>query len=93
MSKHLRVSELEFGMEILKWSNAGVYPLEMVSSIEYTDNKGVFYLPCIEVYAGLAGSEELRTVITGSCDGYETRKELLSCVGHCWDLAAAHIKR
>ena len=30
--------------------------------------------------------------ITGSHNGYTTRKALLACVGHCWDLATAEVK-
>jgi hypothetical protein len=93
MTEHKRVTELAFGLEILKWSDRGVYPLEMVSSIEFTDSEGIFYAPCIEVYAGIGGAEKPETVITGSGDGYETRQELLSCVGHCWDLAIEHFKK
>jgi hypothetical protein len=86
MSKHVRVSELDFGLEMLVYESKSIYPLEAVSSIEFTDSDGKFYLPVIPDY--VYGTEK----ITGSLNGYSTRKELLSCVGHCWDLATAHVK-
>lgn len=86
MSKYVRVSELDFGLEMLVYESKSIYPLEAISSIECSDSKGVFYLPVISDY--VTGTEK----VTGSLDGYETRKELLSCVGHCWDLATAHVK-
>ena len=35
-----RVTELEFGQEMLTWDSKGIYPLEMVSSLVCKDNKG-----------------------------------------------------
>jgi len=87
MSKQVRVSELEFGLEMLAYESKGFYPLEAVSSIQASDNNGVFYVPLIKDY--VAGIEK----ITGSLDGYTTRQELLSCVGRCWDLAGEHISK
>ncbi len=87
MSKHVRVSELEFGLEILAYESKNIYPLEVISSIQASDKKGIFYVPLITDY--VTGIEK----ITGSLDGYSTRKELLSCVGRCWDLAIAHTKQ
>lgn len=86
MSKHVRVSELAFGLEMLVYESKSIYPLEAISSIEFTDSDGIFYLPVIPDY--ITGIEK----ITGSLDGYSTRQELLSCVGRCWDLATEHIK-
>jgi hypothetical protein len=86
MSKHVRVSELAFGLEMLVYESKSIYPLEAVSSIELTDSNGVFYLPVIPDY--VTGIEK----ITGYLEGYSTRQELLSCVGHCWDLAMADVK-
>ncbi|NQY49730.1 MAG: hypothetical protein HRT50_11630 [Colwellia sp.] len=85
MSKHVRVSELDFGLEMLVYDSKSIYPLEAASSVEFTDDKGVFYAPIIPDY--VTGIEK----ITGSLDGYNTRQELLSCVGRCWDLAVEHI--
>jgi hypothetical protein len=86
MNNHLRVSELDFGLEMLVYESKDIYPLEAVSSIECSDANGVFYIPVIADY--VYGIEK----ITGSLDGYSTRLELLSCIGRCWDLATAHIK-
>lgn len=86
MSKHVRVSELDFGLEMLVYESKSIYPLEAVSSLECSDSDGVFYVPVIPDY--VTGINK----ITGSSDGYETRKALLACVGHCWDLATAHVK-
>ncbi|MBL4569521.1 MAG: hypothetical protein JKY69_07865 [Flavobacteriaceae bacterium] len=86
MSKYVRVSELDFGLEMLVYESKSIYPLEVVSSIEFTDSIGMFYLPVIPDY--VTGIEK----ITGSFDGYTTRKELLACVGRCWDLAMADVK-
>jgi hypothetical protein len=86
MSEYVRVSELDFGLEMLVYQSKSIYPLEAVSSIEFTDSDGIFYLPVIPDY--VYGTEK----ITGSTNGYTTRKELLACIGHCWDLASAHVK-
>ncbi len=86
MSEYERVSELDFGLEMLVYESKSIYPLEAISSIECSDSDGVFYLPVIPDY--VTGIEK----ITGSLDGYSTRQELLSCVGRCWDLATANIK-
>ncbi len=86
MADYVRVTELDFGLEMLVYESKSIYPLEAVSSIEFTDSKGIFYLPTIPDY--VTGIDK----ITGSLDGYETRKELLACVGQCWDLATAHVK-
>lgn len=86
MSKHVRVSELDFGLEMLAYESKSIYPMEAVSSIKYSDSDGVFYIPVIPDY--VSGTEK----ITGSPNGYITRQELLSCVGRCWDLAVEHIK-
>ena len=86
MTKAVRVSELDFGLEMLIYESKSIYPLEVVSSIEFTDSNGIFYSPVISDY--VTGIEK----ITGSLDGYTTRKELLACIGHCWDLATAHVK-
>ncbi len=86
MAEYVRVTELDFGLEMLVYESKSIYPLEAVSSIECTDSDGMFYLPAIPDY--VTGIDK----VTGSRDGYETRKELLSCVGHCWDLATAHVK-
>ncbi|MBL4568741.1 MAG: hypothetical protein JKY69_03500 [Flavobacteriaceae bacterium] len=86
MSRPIQVSELDFGLEMLVYESKSIYPLEAVSSIEFTDSDGVFYLPVIPDY--VTGIEKT----TGSRNGYTTRKELLACIGHCWDLATAHVK-
>lgn len=87
MSKHVRVSELDFGLEMLVYESKSFYPLEAVSSLECSDAKGIFYIPVIPDY--VYGTEK----ITGSLDGYNTRQELLSCIGRCWDLAIEHINK
>lgn len=87
MSEYERVSEIDFGLEMLVYESKSIYPLEAVSSLECSDSDGVFYLPVIPDY--VTGIEK----ITGSLDGYSTRQELLSCVGRCWDLAVEHINK
>ncbi|WP_057831284.1 hypothetical protein [Colwellia sp. TT2012] len=87
MHKYERISELDFGLEMLVYESKSIYPLEAVSSVEFTDDDGVFYAPIIPDY--VTGIEK----ITGSLDGYNTRQELLSCVGRCWDLAIEDIKK
>lgn len=86
MSNHTRISELDFGLEMLVYESKNTYPLEAVSSVQASDENGVFYVPIITDY--ITGIEK----VTGSLDGYSTRQELLSCVGHCWDLAITHTK-
>ncbi len=85
MTDYTRVSELDFGLMMLTWSDHDVYPLEVVSSVEFTDAKGAFYLPVIPRYQ----PESLDSVIliTGSFDGYISKLDLMSCIGRCWDLA------
>jgi len=85
MSKHERVSELDFGLEMLAYESKSIYPLEDVSSIESSDSNGTFYTPLIFDY--VTGNEK----VTGCLNGYSTRKELLACIGECWDLAIIHI--
>lgn len=84
MVDYTRISEFDFGLEMLVHEMKGTYPLEAVTSIEFTDNKGIFYAPAIPNY--VTG----QLMITGEVDGYEKREDLLSCVGRCWDLALNH---
>jgi hypothetical protein len=88
-NKYRRLTELEFGEQMLTWLSWDVYPLEKISSIEFTDSKGVFYAPALELYDETYQRDQLETVITGSGDGYETREQLMRCVGRCWDKALA----
>ncbi len=84
MVDYTRVSNLDFGLEMLVHEMKGTYPLEAVTSLECTDDKGGFYVPAIPNY--VTG----QLMVTGDFDGYETREALLSCVGQCWDLALNH---
>lgn len=86
---HERISELEFGYEMLVWHGKGTYPLEAISPRICEDAKGVFYVPAIPKYSG-DGSQYYTT---GNLDGYETREQLLRCVGRCWDKAEKDLAR
>lgn len=79
--KLITVSPLNFGRLMIGHKNA--YPLEVVGSMQCTDEKGVFYIPTVTDYAG--NGEQLYTA--GSLDGYDTREGFCSFIGRCWDLA------
>jgi hypothetical protein len=79
-----RVTELEFGREMLLWDYKGHYPLEAISIIIFTDQLGEFYLPGIRDYC----YHEV-TLVAGSKDGYTSREQALRCAGRCWDKALA----
>ena len=87
--QYRRLTELEFGEQMLIWLSWDVYPLEMVSSIEFTDNKGIFYAPALALYDDTHMLKEPAVVITGNSDGYTSREQLMRCVGRCWDKALA----
>jgi len=78
------IEELAFGQEMLLWDYKGTYPLEAVTVIEYTDDDGIFYLPGIPDYVNG------KTLVTGNRDGYESREQLMRCVGRAWDKAIAN---
>jgi hypothetical protein len=80
-----RITELEFGYEMLTWDSKGTYPLEAVSSIAYEDDLGEFYAPAIQNY--VTGE----TMITGDVDGYNNRESLMRCIGRCWDKAERNV--
>jgi len=88
--KYRRLSELEFGEQMLVWLSWDVYPLEQISSIEFTDDKGVFYAPALALYDDTHTLEKPEVVITGNGDGYTSREQLMRCVGRCWDKALAN---
>ncbi len=86
-SKPVRITELEFGQKMLEWESKRIYPLESVASVKFEDKQGIFYVPTINDYV----THEL--YITGNPDGYESREQLLRCVGRCWDLAEADLAK
>lgn len=87
MVEYKRITELEFGYEMLIWKTKGTYPLEAVSSIEFEDDNGIFFAPAIQNY--VSGE----TQITGNGDGYKTREQLMKCVGRCWDKAEKEVAK
>jgi len=87
--KYRQLSELEFGLALLEWKSLGVYPMEMVAAIEFTDDKGIFWAPALELYDKTHKLKEPEVVITGNGNGYKNREQMLRCVGRCWDKAIA----
>jgi len=86
-NKYERLTGLEFGREMLKWQAQGVMPFEMITFFRGKDDRGIFFMPCLELF----GSGKM--VITGVRDGYSTRQSLLNEVGRCWDLAEAKLPK
>jgi len=80
------VSELEFGLIMLGHKNT--YPLEVVSAILGQDENGKYFIPCTSDYVDFE-----QNFITGNENGYESREQLMRCIGRCWDKAEAHQKK
>lgn len=82
------VSELDFGLELITWENWGVSPLEVITFVKVTNNDLVTYRPSIPQYD--PSCVDPVSYVSGFESGYATKKELLSFVGYCWDIASSN---